>query len=245
MCAMPSSVAEVVNPIGPEEIPGWARSMASTFLSDSVGADISRRLELLRHAWEPGRAWGARARGQWVATLRTESRTLSVPGPGTTTADVRADALTNVTVAASHRRQGLLRQMLTESLRAARERGDALSILLAAEWPIYGRFGYAPATLSADYLLRRSRPGSASPGDPSCVRIVEPAEFGRVAPEVFAVARRQRAGQLDRDGAWWDRVLGLAGFNQSPSLPANTCACMRATPAPTGSLPGSRPGTSA
>ena len=223
MCAMPSSVAEVVNPIGSEQIPDWTRSMAATFLDDPAGPDSVRRRALLESAWEPDRAWGARAQGRWVATLRTETRMLSVPGTGTATADIRADALTNVTVAASHRRQGLMRRMLTGSLCAAHERGDALSILLAAEWPIYGRFGYAPATLSADYVLRRSRRGSACDGDPSRVRAVDPVEFGRVAPDVFAAARRQRAGQLDRAGAWWDRVLGLGGFDPSPSMPPNLC----------------------
>ncbi len=223
MCAMPSSVAELVNPIDPAEIPDWARTMASTFLDDPAGPDFVRRRDLLARAWEPDRAWGAQAHGRWVATLRTEDRMLSVPGLGTATADIRADALTNVTVAASHRRQGLMRRMLTGSLRAARERGSALSILLAAEWPIYWRFGYAPATLSADYVLRRSRPGSASDGDPSRVRIVDTEEFGRVAPQVFAAARRQRAGQLDRDGTWWDRTLGLGDFTRSPSTPPNLC----------------------
>jgi len=223
MWVMPSSVAEVVNPIDPEEIPDWARAMTSTFLDDPAGPDFVRRRELLTRAWEPERAWGARAHGTWVATLRTETRMLSIPGPGTATSDLRADALTNVTVAASHRRQGLMRRMLTGSLRAARERGDALSILLAAEWPIYGRFGYAPATLSADYVLRRSRAGSATAGDPSRVRIVDSPQFGRVAPEVFAAARRQRAGQLDREGSWWDRVLGLGDFARSPSVPPNLC----------------------
>jgi predicted acetyltransferase len=223
MCMMPSSAAELVNPIAPEEIPAWARSMATTFLGDPAGPDSARRRGLLESVWDSDRAWGARAQGRWVATLRTETRMLSVPGAGTATADLRADALTNITVAASHRRQGLMRQMLTGSLRAARERGDALSILLAAEWPIYGRFGYAPATLSADYLLRRSRRGSACAGDPSRVRIVDSAEFGRIAPDVFARARRQRAGQLDRAGGWWDRVLGLGGFIPSPSMPPNLC----------------------
>jgi hypothetical protein len=101
MYAMPSSIAEVVNPIAPEEIPAWACSMATTFLDDPAGPDSARRRGLLERVWEPERAWGARARDRWVATLRTETRMLSVPGAGTTTADVRADALTNVTVAAA------------------------------------------------------------------------------------------------------------------------------------------------
>jgi predicted acetyltransferase len=78
----------------------------------------------------------------------TEARALSVPGVGAETADVRVDALTNVTVAGTHRRRGLMSRMVGGSLRAASERGDAISTLIAAEWPIYGRFGYAPATLS-------------------------------------------------------------------------------------------------
>ena len=38
-----------------------------------------------------------------------------------------ADAISSVVVAASHRRQGLLRRLMTEDLRAAKERGDALA----------------------------------------------------------------------------------------------------------------------
>ncbi len=105
---------------------------------------------MLTRSWDPARAWGVRDRGQWVATLRTEERALSVPGMGDETGDLRVDALTNVTVSATHRRRGLMSRMLGGSLRTARERGDAISILIAAEWPIYCRSGYAPATLSAD-----------------------------------------------------------------------------------------------
>jgi predicted acetyltransferase len=131
------------------------------------------------------------------------------------------DAVTNVTVAGTHRRRGLMRRMLGGSLRAARERGDALSILIAAEWPIYGRFGYAPATLSADYVLRCSRPGATCSGDPTRVRQVERDEFGEVAPAVYAAARRRRAAQIDRDACWWNRVLGRDGYAPLDELPHN------------------------
>jgi len=112
-------------------------------------------------------------------------------------------------------------RMLGASLRAARERGDPLSILIAAEWPIYTGFGYAPATLSADYVLRRSRPGASCPGDPTRVRQVEREEFGELAPAVYAAARRHRAGQVDRDAPWWDRVLGRDGYAPLEELPHN------------------------
>ena len=64
-----------------------------------------------------------------------------------------AAALTNVTVSATHRRQGLLRQMITAALAAAAERGEHLGILIASEYPIYGRFGYGPAAEAANYII--------------------------------------------------------------------------------------------
>lgn len=214
-------VPELVHPISADDAPEWVRAMATTFLGDPHGPQTARRIDLLSRSWDPARAWGMRNRDRWVATLRTEPRTLSVPGVGERTADVRVDALTNVTVAGTHRRRGLMSRMLSSSLRAARERGDAISILIAAEWPIYGRFGYGPATLSADYVLRRSRPGASCSGDPTRVRQVEREEFGDVARTVYAAARRQRAGQIDRDARWWNRVLGRDGYAPSEELPHN------------------------
>ena len=32
-----------------------------------------------------------------------------------------------------------------------------------------------------------------------------------MAPAVYAAARRWRAGQIERDARWWNRVLGLDG----------------------------------
>jgi predicted acetyltransferase len=195
--------------------------MATTFLGDPEAAETQRHVDLLTRQWDPDRSWGVRDRGRWVATLRTDVRALSLPGGDGGTVDLPVDALTNVTVSATHRRRGLMRRMLEESLRAARGRGDAVSILIAAEWPIYGRFGYAPATLAADYVLRSGRPGARCAGDPTRVRQVERDEFGEAAPAVFAAARRRRAGQIDRDAHWWNRVLGRDGYPPSDGLPHN------------------------
>jgi predicted acetyltransferase len=218
---MPADDVEVINPVPADAIAGWARTMSTTFLRDPAGPESERRVGLLERVWDPTRAWGARTDDRWVATLRTEARRLTVPGAGGDTRELEVDALTNVTVAATHRRRGLLRRMLEASLRAARDRGDALSILIAAEWPIYGRYGYAPATLAADYVLRRARPGGTVAGDPARVRAVEREEFGALAGPVFAAARRGRAGQIDREGPWWDRTLGLGGYELPPDLPHN------------------------
>jgi predicted acetyltransferase len=58
-------------------------------------------------------------------------------------------------------------------------------------------------------------------GEPARVRQVERAEFGDVAPAVYAAARRRRPGQIDRPQSWWDGVLGREGIAPSPELAHN------------------------
>jgi predicted acetyltransferase len=202
---------EIVNPVPVGEIAPWLASMATTFLSDpdEIVEDTATRAT----SWEPGRAWGARSGERWVATLRTEARRITVPG---TDAELAVDALTNVTVAATHRRRGLLRAMITESLSAAKDRGDPVSVLIAAEWPIYGRFGYAPASECADYVVRTRDLGSQlivdGTGD---FRQVDGDEIGAIAPALFDAGRSRRAGNIDRPSYWWDRELGRNGARRS------------------------------
>ncbi len=218
---MTAPAPEIVSPVAAAELPGWAATMATTFLEERESERTERWRRNLERDWDPERSWGARDRGAWVATLRTFERTVTVPGHDGATELLTADALSAVTVAATHRRRGLLTRMLSESLRAARDRGDAVSILIAAEWPIYGRFGYAPAAFTASRTLHRERRGSAVAGDPTRVRQLERAEFAAVAPAVFERARRRRAGQVDRDQPWWPRAFGLDGWESAPDAPHN------------------------
>lgn len=214
------SKVEVVNPVAADEIPGWVRALAANFLQDPGSAGTDRWTSAITRIWDPARAWGARDHGRWVGTLRSEPRTLTVPGVEDRTRLLAVDAVTNVTVAPSHRRRGLMTEMVEGSLRDARERGDAISALISAEYPIYGRFGYAPATLLADYKLRRDRPGATVAGEPTRVDRVDLDEFGDYAPGVFAAARDRYPGQMDRSLTWWNRRLGRDGYTPVEGLPA-------------------------
>lgn len=202
---------EVVNPVSSDDVRPWFASMATTFLDDTEGETFERLVEAWRRDWPAERIWGARVHGRWVASLATQDRTITVPGPGGTTRDVTVDALTAVAVNATHRRRGLLTRMLTDSLQVARERNAPFSILIAAEWPIYGRFGYAPASRYATYRYypRRSPLAGAESGS---IRQVDPADLDGIAAQVFDRARVRRAGQIDRRGEWWPRRLGLDGY---------------------------------
>src|SRR5882757_4164079 len=190
------SDVEIVHPVPVEEVAGWAKPMTVTFLGNPTGDAHEKWLDAQRRDWLPDRFWGARDRGNWVGTLGSWPFRLTVPNSETT---VSADGLTMVTVAGTHRRRGLLTTMLTDSLHAARDRGDAVSILWAAEWAIYWRFGYAPATITAYYELSPRSPGaSLAPSGEGAVRRVGAAELGSLATDIFARAAQHRAGNIDR-----------------------------------------------
>jgi predicted acetyltransferase len=207
---------ELVNPVPVEEAEPWVAAMWTTLLAAPWEDDFARTVTFWRREWLAKRTWGMRDRGRWVATLATDPRTLTVPGPAGTTRDISADALTAVTVAATHRRRGALTRMITQSLEQAVERGDALSILIAAEWPIYGRYGYAPATRAADYTLSTRWAGAQVAPDPrGTLRQVDADELGKHAASIFDTARRRSPGQVDRPRDWWSRRLGLDGYEMA------------------------------
>lgn len=208
---------DIVNPVPADEAEGWLSNLVTTFLGTPWDETFPIHVERRRSVWDPERTWGARDHGRWVATLATDDRRLTIPGPGGETAEIAADALTAVTVSATHRRRGLLTRMLTASLQQAVDRGDPVTILLAAEWPIYGRFGYAPATRYADYTLFTRQAGVEVAPDPAgTLRQIEPDELAEHAADIFARARRRWTGAIDRPGEWWSRRLGARGFAPIP-----------------------------
>jgi predicted acetyltransferase len=205
------SEVQIVHPVPVAESEAWVAAMSTTFLEDGPAVAASNA-EWRRRIWEPERHWGAYADGRWVATLATLPRGITVPGVDGQTNEIPADALSMVTVSATHRRRGLLRTLLSDSLHHARDRGDPVSILYAAEWPIYGRFGYSPAEQTARYtLLPRRRGGIVPPTGQGGLRQVDAAEMGRIAPAIFDTARRLRAGNINRPALLWERMLGLNG----------------------------------
>jgi predicted acetyltransferase len=137
-----------------------------------------------------------------VGTLRSFETALTVPGPR----EVRASALTNVTVAPTHRRQGRLTEMIEADLRASVERGEVVSILIASEYPIYGRFGYGPAVETARYIVDTRTTSFRRPASGS-VEVVDRATLRREGPGLYDQVRASTPGAIERPGHWWDRTL--------------------------------------
>lgn len=200
--------AEIRN-VNADEIRPWIKSMRTGLMGDP-GNITDAQLEFWNKVWEPDRIFGAYDGGRCVGSLRTFATTFTVPAGPDRTAEVSCDALTQVSVAATHRRQGLLRGMLTRSLAKAKERGETISLLRAAEWGIYGRFGYWPTSNVANYTVATAtRPAIREPQDRLRVVQIEPSEALEPARELLRRARAREHGQIERPTPMWERRLRL------------------------------------
>ena len=89
--------------------------------------------------------------------------------------------------------------------------GEPLAILWASEGGIYGRFGYGPSTRRVTYEVlrgaaRRSAPTSRSRSAPG--RLATPADaLQDMRARLRARCGPLRAGMLDRDDRWWERLF--------------------------------------
>lgn len=140
-------------------------------------------------AWD--RAGGVRAQDRALAGVHASHR-FRMPVPG---GEVAADGLTYVSVHPAHRRRGVLRSMIAQHLAAARERGELLSALFAAEAGIYGRFGYGLAAYEVRLRLpRRAALREVPEADRLSVRL-EHADAERHAAAFLDLHRRAGAGR--------------------------------------------------
>ncbi|MFD3760271.1 GNAT family N-acetyltransferase [Streptomyces sp. NPDC058622] len=205
-----------VRPIAESELPDWLRTVNTGFLetagvTDSDVAQRARHGDLARTqgAFDPGT-------GGCVATFRSFPQELTVPGG----AAVRSSAVTNVTVLPTHRRRGLLTRMMTAELTAARDRGDVLSTLIAAEYPIYGRYGYGPAASVSEWEIDVPRTGLdprwSAPADGGRIDLVDAAEARRTGPGLHERLRAATHGAVDRDARWWSLATGAEEISYRP-----------------------------
>nr|WP_308346409.1 GNAT family N-acetyltransferase [Streptomyces sp. ISL-66] len=210
-----------VRPIAESEIPEWLRALNTGFLrmETPTEGDVAQCAEYS----DTARMLGGfdTATGRCAATLRSFSQELTVPGG----AFVASSAVTNVAVLPTHRRRGLLTRMMAAELAAAKARGDVLSTLIAAEYPIYGRHGYGPATSVSEWEidvprtgLAGRRPASGPGGGVAAGRIelVDEAVVRKVGPELHERLRAVTPGAVSRDARWWRLATGVEEWSHRP-----------------------------
>lgn len=203
-----------VRPITAPDLPDWLRAVKTGFLQEPVISDED--VENRRSAFILGRTLGAFDGSRCVATFRSFPQELTAVGG----AAVPADAISGVTVSPTHRRRGLLTRMMKADLAAARERGDVVATLIAAEYPIYGRYGFGPATTTTDWTVDVPRTGLdprwAGPADGGRVDLMDAEDVRKAGPELHERFRRDRPGAISRDARWWQMNTGLLRFGGFP-----------------------------
>jgi predicted acetyltransferase len=179
-----------------EEMPEFIRLVEAAFGHEPHEEDIERWgrvLEPERMLW----AWDGDVK---VGTAGAFSFRLTIPG-----GEVPAAGVTMVGVLPSHRRRGILTQMMREQLDDVRRREEPLAVLWASEAPIYGRFGYGLATTNAKVEIDRDRAVFREAAEPVGVtRLIPLEEAADVLPDVYERIRVETPGMFARSRDWWE-----------------------------------------
>jgi predicted acetyltransferase len=141
--------------------------------------------------------------GRMVATSAVYSQELTVPGH----AAVPMGGITWIATLPTHRRRGLMQQLVAASLADMVERGETVSGLGASEGSIYGRFGYGPATSVVSFSVDRPYADFSSPSDDpgGCsLRLLDPSEAASRLPGVYESVRLSQPGSVSRPAVWWN-----------------------------------------
>ncbi|MEZ0108125.1 putative acetyltransferase [Catenulispora sp. EB89] len=189
--------------------------------SDAVDVTFSRPAQRGRGAYRrqifadeiaAGRVIGAYDGDRVVGTFANFRNTVSVPGG----AAVPAAAVTSVSVAQTHRRRGILSAMIATALRQSADAGEPLSILIPAEWPIYGRFGYGHATDETSYRFDSKRCAVSRPL-PGTVDYASAQEWVEELPAAYDRLRATTPGAIEYRNRLWERDAGLLTHDGKPT----------------------------
>ncbi len=186
-----------IRPVNSDEFPAFLRTTEGAFHEDVSDEDVASWAKV----FEPERSLAVLEDGAMVATAAALTRELTLPG-----ARMSVACITAVGVLPTHRRRGLLTELMRRQLDDVRAAGESVAALWASEPVIYGRFGYGLAARHGFATVpttgARLRAGLPAPAGRTV--LLEPADaVERIAP-LYDRVRRERVGHLDRAGAWWD-----------------------------------------
>ncbi len=205
-----------------ERVAGWSAAMTRGF-------HMGRPNEKFRSSWlEHVRADDVTLRGAWladprigpgtipVATYASFDKTLNIGGADPL---LPLRMITDVTVAPTHRRRGLLRQLITADLQDAVDKGVPVAALTVSEGAIYGRFGFGLATYTRHVEVdTTSRFGLREPVARAVgtgrVELVEPAEAWPAVDAVFERFHARTRGSVARPLFYRTMLTGEFSFRE-------------------------------
>jgi predicted acetyltransferase len=184
-----------IRPVAADEFPAFAEVWERAFNFDAKEDE----LEALAGVFEFDRSFAASDGGRLVSTGGTITFELTTPG-----GVVPAGGLTAVAVLPTHRRRGILTEMMRYHFDDVRRNGEPVSLLWASESVIYGRYGYGIASRYVEFEIDTRhaalRDDVVVLGD---VEFAPKEEALGVMPDIYATAANQWPGFLSRTTGDW------------------------------------------
>jgi predicted acetyltransferase len=184
---------------------------------------------IVRGAWLPDGEFGAGPVP--VATYSSLTGSLN-----TGRRELPLQMITDVTVSPAHRRQGLLRRMITDDLADAARQGLPLAALTVSETTIYGRFGFGLSSwrhrIEVDTTSRFALRDFTDPGR---MELADPAELWPVMQRTFAAFHERTRGSVSRPSFYRPWLTGSFDFEeQGPNTRLRAAVHLDATGRPDG-----------
>lgn len=182
--------------IEPERFEPYAAANGAAF-----GWEVNpAQVEHTRQFFEFDRSLAAFDGEEIVGTGAIFSFDMTVPGGVLPTAGV-----TWISVKPTHRRRGVLTQIMARQLEDVRQRGEAVAALWASESIIYGRFGYGLAAEGVELRIEREHTALARPPEtPGRVRFISHDDALRTWPGLYDAVRIAQPGMYTRSERWWE-----------------------------------------
>jgi predicted acetyltransferase len=195
----------LIRTIQADEFEAWIRVVRAALLGPPPDAELVAHRSKI---WDLDRCHAAfDHEGHIGGAARAFPTELTVPG-GT----VAAAAVTSVGVLPTHRRQGYLTGMMHAQLDDIADRGESVAVLVAAEYPIYGRFGYGPATEACAVHIDIPGPDGWRDDPTGSVSLVDNDTFLSALLELYERARQRAAGHIIHDPEQWEALVGMQSW---------------------------------
>lgn len=190
-------MALTIRTVTDDEVAAFRAAIMVAF-GDDMDVDPNG-VERTRALLETSQMWAGFEGGTIVATAGTANFRVVVPGG----AAVPMAGLTAVMVRPTHRRRGVLRQLMQHHLDDAGRRGDPLSGLWSSEPSIYGRFGYGLAAEGDVLEVPDARLVQLPPRELDALEWADEARAREALPAIYQRATAKRPGALSRSDVWW------------------------------------------
>jgi predicted acetyltransferase len=182
-------------PVTDDEYPAFARALIEGFSEDMPDDEF---VDLIRSTLPLERTIAAFEGDEIVGTFGGYDLDLTVPG-----GHLPMEGTTVVTVFPTHRRMGLMNEMMRLHLENSVANGYAIAGLWASESSIYGRYGYGPASY-ADTITMEGRDIAFRDGVViDRVRRISVDDAHEALPPIFDSVLPETSGMFARSADWW------------------------------------------